>query len=137
MVKDKNGVEIVDKDRVRRGEREGVVIDTGAGAGVHVTLIGVMWDGAEKVEFLASRDVEVVDEQKARDSVALGLMPKGVTLNERSQLHVWLLEPADAGDALTLRGDVPEGVEEVWVKWDAPAGLVLTPSKYHMKIWEC
>jgi hypothetical protein len=60
--KDKNGVEIVDSARVRNGIREGVVIDTEAGAGQHITLIGVMWEGAPKVDFLASRDVEVVGE---------------------------------------------------------------------------
>ena len=60
--KDKNGVEIVDSARVRSGAREGVVIDTEAGAGQHITMIGVMWDGAPKVDFLASRDVEVIEE---------------------------------------------------------------------------
>ena len=57
--KDKNGIEIVDEARVRRRGQEGVVIDTEAGAGAYVTLIGVMWEGAQKVEFVASRDVEV------------------------------------------------------------------------------
>jgi len=62
-VKDKNGVEIVDGGRVRDGKgRKGVVIDTEAGAGQNLTLIGVMWEKAQKVEFLASRDVEVIDE---------------------------------------------------------------------------
>jgi len=58
--KDRNGTEVTDLARVRRGDQEGVVIDTEAGAGHYMTLIGVMWDGAKKVEWVASRDVRVV-----------------------------------------------------------------------------
>lgn len=59
--KDKNGTIIVDRDRVRRADGgEGEVIDTEAGAGAFITLIGVMWDGERKAAFLASRDVEII-----------------------------------------------------------------------------
>lgn len=68
--KDKNGKEIVDSAQVRSGLRSGVVIDTEAGAGQHVTLIGVMWQGARKVDFLASRDVEVVASDEEDDVCA-------------------------------------------------------------------
>lgn len=67
--KDRNGTEVVDQARVRRGDQEGVVIDTDAGAGKYVTLIGVMWDGANRVEFLPSRAVRVVRREEVEQGV--------------------------------------------------------------------
>lgn len=60
----------------------------------------------------------------------------GRWLNLRKQMFLYLLAEPVGGDDITFRGDVPEDIEEVWIRWDLPEGSPM-PGKgtYNMKIW--